>query len=411
MALCGAGLIAALLHALWGPIGLADNGPLPPFNAASFPAIPPTPAAARNGVPEQISCSSAGTCSAALRSYTFDPAPRALLASEINGRWGPAEEISLPAGAAVDGEFGFSQITSVSCPSSLACVAVGQYTDSHGSDQVMSVARGHGVWQRAIELELPANANSTIGDEAADLMSVSCWSIRNCVAVGHYGANSTPSLAMVATDRGGRWGRAVQVKLPPGADTAIGHEIASLWSVACTGTGDCVATGQYNNRDSEPRPMLVTETNGKWARAVTVRAPAGEGAAFVGLGPVACAHRGNCVAIGTDENGDWLLTALQAQGRWTAAPAPPAARGTRWALQSVSCHAAGCVAVGRTGYRDGRVPDRRRRAARLLDTAASPVAATQRRARRPERLPPVSLVPHSQHVRGGRLLLRAVWAT
>lgn len=220
----------------------------------------------------------------------------------------------------------------------------------------MSVARGHGVWQRAIELELPANANSTIGDEAADLMSVSCWSIRNCVAVGHYGANSTPSLAMVATDRGGRWGRAVQVKLPPGADTAIGHEIASLWSVACTGTGDCVATGQYNNRDSEPRPMLVTETNGKWARAVTVRAPAGEGAAFVGLGPVACAHRGSCVAIGTDENGDWLLTALQAQGRWTAAPAPPAARGTRWALQSVFCHAAGCVAVGQRGTATGGYP-------------------------------------------------------
>jgi hypothetical protein len=252
-----------------------------------------------------------------------EPPPSAAVVTEVHGFWGAVDQVVLPAGAAANSEFNFAQINSVSCPSTAACVAVGQYTDGHGSFEGMAVAQSDGVWQRARELELPVNANSTIGDEVADLVSVSCSRPGNCVAVGNYGANTTPSLAMAVTERYGRWGRALQIDLPPGANTSIGHEIASSSSVACTGGGDCVATGQYDDDHNEPLPMVVTETNGRWARAIGIRAPAGATAAAVGLGPVACSSRGKCVGIGFDSNSNWVLTAVEPHGRWTVAPALP----------------------------------------------------------------------------------------
>ena len=271
------------------------------------------------------------------------------VAGETRGRWGAVHPVSLPAGARASEQI--TQLTFVSCPSVGRCVAVGQYVDSHGSFQGMHVAESDGVWQRAGELALPANANPTAGDGTVDLVSVSCPSPGNCVAVGSYGASTTPSLAMATTETHGVWGRAVQIKLPTDANTTLGHEIASMASVTCTSASDCVATGQYNDTPSDAtddaQPMIVTETDGRWARAIRINTPAQATTAQVGFGSIACASRGNCIALGADSQGIPVMV-KETRGRWARATLLPTPRGAGWAFHSVSCRAASCVAVG--GY-------------------------------------------------------------
>ena len=378
------GLIAALLHALWGPLGLRQLIAASDSPAATFPRVFEPPAAAQRGIPSAIACASAGNCVAVVRDEAFGAFfVTANVATETRGRWGAVRAISLPAGAKGSGQI--TQLTSVSCPAIRECVAVGQYLDSRTSFQGMYVAESQGVWRRAGALELPANANPTVGDEAADLTSVSCPSPGNCAAVGHYGASTTPSLAMATTETRGVWGRAVQIKPPAGANTTLGHEIAELGSVTCISSGDCVATGQYNDSHDDAQPMVVTETHGRWARAIRIDLPAQATTAQVGLGSVACASRGNCVALGTFQAayGDQGITVTETRGRWARATVLSAPRGAGWLLKSVSCRAGSCVAAGGYDTATGTYPIVTREsngkwtaplALQLPNTAASKIA-------------------------------------
>ncbi len=204
------------------------------------------------------------------------------------------------------------------------------------------------VWPAASAVALPANVNALPG---ADLGSVACTSVGNCVAVGSYNDQSNTMQAMVVGESGGVWGSASEVALPahtPGTN-------ASLDSVSCPSAGNCVAVGGYNDLSGYQQEMAVVESGGVWKTAVSPQLPVGAGAnprAF--LTSVACASAGNCAAVGiyTDLSGtQQALTVVESAGAWAAAtevtlPGNAAANPHAY-LGSIACPGAGsCVAVG-----------------------------------------------------------------
>src|SRR5216684_937069 len=100
----------------------------------------------------------------------------------------------------------------------------------------------------------------------------------------------------------GSWGRAITV---PGLGALNKGRNAGVLSVSCPSPGYCAAGGYFGNRGSNPyvvssgRGFVVSETNGRWGRAVEVP---GLGVlnrgGNAGVSSVSCASPGNCAAGG-----------------------------------------------------------------------------------------------------------------
>ena len=239
-------------------------------------------------------------------------------------------------------------IESASCASATSCTLAGTYSDNTGVDQAMVVSRSGGHWSRAIELQLPANADAGIGGLAE---SVSCSRAGSCVAVGSYRSNGVFE-GFTAAESGGVWHQAKQVRLPANAATTGG---ASISGVSCTGPGACVLVGNYTDNHGHVRPMVATESKGTWARARELRIPTGASTTGrVLLTSVACPKLGSCAAVGQfdDKSGHARAMAVtESGGTWHQALQlilPKDAAGVPLvSTVSVGCSSAGnCVAVG-----------------------------------------------------------------
>ena len=118
-----------------------------------------------------------------------------VIATQAGGAWGAVEEVLLPVDAALEPDFGY--LSSVSCPPSGPCVAVGSYRESSDNWEAM-LATGL-VLGAAMEIAPPANAAS---NPLAYLHSVSCPSSGPCVAVGGYIDSSGDRQAMAVSGGG-----------------------------------------------------------------------------------------------------------------------------------------------------------------------------------------------------------------
>ncbi len=307
---------------------------------ASLPANASTHPHASLG---SVSCASAGNCTAV--GYYTDRSRHGggLLLTETSGRWAAGVEAALPADTGL-------QLSSVSCVSAGNCTAVGDYSDRSRHEQGLLLTETSGRWAAGVKASLPANART---DRNASLAQVSCASAGNCTAVGHYTDSSGHGGGLLLTETSGRWAAGVEASLP--ADTGT-TTYAQLYSVSCASAGNCSAVGNYIDNSGYGQGLLLTETSGTWAAGVEASMPANRltnRAASVVLGPVSCASAGNCTAVGDypgngSEQGV-LLT--ETSGRWTAGvdAALPADAGTTTYVQlfSVSCASAGnCTAGG-----------------------------------------------------------------
>jgi hypothetical protein len=156
--------------------------------------------------------------------------------------------------------------------------------------------------------------------------------------------------------------------LAPSASAVPLNPAVQLTAMACPSSGNCGALGTYDDGLAESQALLVTETHGKWQRAVEARPPAGAALAPFkasdggGLVDISCPAAGDCLAVGRytgSDNTDHLVLFVETRGRWARgirAPLPPnaarpAAAGSAviddLALAAVSCSSVGnCVAVG-----------------------------------------------------------------
>ena len=297
---------------------------------------------------DSISCARVGDCSAGGQYTAKDGLLEAFVVTESRGRWGRAIEVPGSARLAVTG---FGDISAMSCTRPGDCTAGGGYGvegPSEGASQALVVTERHSQWGTAIEV--PGSGRLDVLGQG-DLESVSCSSPGNCSAGGSYLDGNDNYQAFVVTQRHGRWGQAIEV---PGSARLNAGGIAQIESVSCTGVGDCSAGGDYTSALSQ-QAFVVTETNGRWGRAIEV-----PGSARLNRGgeaeieSVSCARVGDCSAggdyagSGSDISAAFVVT--QSHGRWgRAIEVPGSARLNRAGeaeIDTVSCAAPGDCSAG-----------------------------------------------------------------
>jgi hypothetical protein len=118
------------------------------------------------------------------------PAPR-------RTRWKKPRQLLPPANAGPVPQEYF--ISSLACPKTGSCVAVGDYNDGKNLEHAAITTESAGRWQRAREIHPPAGALSYA---FASLLSVTCDGPGSCLTVGWY---SDIAQAMTLAETGGRW--------------------------------------------------------------------------------------------------------------------------------------------------------------------------------------------------------------
>jgi hypothetical protein len=183
-------------------------------------------------------------------------------------------------------------LSSVACPSTVTCVAVGSYELSGQSAGAGLVLAGSGTAWNPVEAPVPANANS---DPNAALTSVACPSTTSCAAAGSYWSPAG-SQGLLLTGAGTTWTPA-QAPLPTNALTPT-H--ANLESIACPSTRKCAAAGSYfaGVRSGSLEGLVVTGSGTSWTPAEASLPPDGTGSQQVDLDALACPSTTSCVAAG-----------------------------------------------------------------------------------------------------------------
>jgi len=276
---------------------------------------------------------------------------QAMVSADVNGHWSRAVMVRLPSNEAA--AIQSAQLSSVSCPSARACVAVGYYTFGTNIKQGL-ITTGHGTsWATGVAPTLPANA---LLSQDAYLTGVSCPKAGSCTAVGGY--TTGPSLdptgeAMAVTMTRGRWQRAVGIRPPRNAAPSAA---AFLSSVSCAAAGQCVAVGAYTDKALDGEVMAAFESKGKWGQAVPVGLP---GNADVTPQPelyaVSCVNTAFCEAAGdylTRANYEAGFVEAESRGRWHSPveidtlPAGAETKPPLTELGGISCIPGACLAVG-----------------------------------------------------------------
>jgi hypothetical protein len=179
-----------------------------------------------------------GRASALCRSAWIEACDGSMLLTGTDGSW-TAAQAPLPANNAEAG----NTVSAVSCPSVSQCVAVGHYGPSTNGQMGLLLTDSGGSWTAA---EAPLTANGANGGEG-EVPSVSCGAVSQCVAVGAYYDNSGSGYeqGLLLTNSEGSWS-AASAPLPANAQTAYGTYTQGLVSgVSCPSAAQCVAVGNY----------------------------------------------------------------------------------------------------------------------------------------------------------------------
>jgi len=297
-----------------------------------------------------LACHSTGNC-VAVGDYQYGRSGslQAFIAIESRGRWARAFTPRLPTNAASPSS---AQLEAVTCTSNGSCDAVGTYQDPAGNAQTMVVAKPpSGPWGQAIEIASPPNAAA---NPDALMTGIACTAPGSCVTVGNYSVSATQFAAMGAVEVRGAWHRATQIALPRGA---IPGTFTAVTSISCPTASQCLGVGQYPVSATQSRAMAVTESRGRFGRAVPITAvpPDSSPVPSTYLLGVSCRPSGLCLAVGGGRNSAGHSVAMymtRSAGRWRATflgPPRGATSGRRQlsVLYSVSCTGRShCGAVG-----------------------------------------------------------------
>jgi hypothetical protein len=264
------------------------------------------------------------------------------------------------------GANGYAFLESVACPTATSCVAVGNYMDSSDIWQGLIETLSGSSWT-ATEVTLPGSAG---GDPDVQLTSVACPSTASCVAVGSYNG-SAAALPLLVTGSATNW-TATEAPLPANAQPS---QPAYLTSVACPSASSCVAAGGYNAASGgASSELIVTGPAGSASLWTPTQAPLPlNGLSFYHSSSpaVACSSATSCVTAWTYDDTSGAQQGVLESGAgtdWTPSEVPlPANAATSNPTvmlgsgsevgQSLSCSTAACVIVGQyadsSGNTDG----------------------------------------------------------
>ncbi len=86
---------------------------------------------------------------------------------------------------------------------------------------------------------------------------MSCASPGNCAAAGYYSDSSGNYQGFVASERNGRWGKAIEVPGLGALNTGGGVDVSA---VSCAPAGSCAAGGFYTDRRGHSQGFAVNQT-------------------------------------------------------------------------------------------------------------------------------------------------------
>ena len=295
---------------------------------------------------DALSCASAGYCSGA---GDFEPTSgrqRAWVATETNGVWGSA--ITVPGLSRL--ETGDQAVVrGLSCTAPGDCSAGGFYTDSGGIFHPFVINESNGTWHTAINVP---GISTLTPLNTGEIQVLSCDSPGSCSAGGSFQIRNRLSLFTVS-EKAGKWQPAIKL---PGIDSLSKGAFPEFTHMSCTSAGNCSAGGHYGNND---RAFVVTETGGTWAAAQAVRGISITPQGFSDLDGLSCTSAGNCLAVGSYAavigQTQHAFAAFEKDGTWGSAKTIPGIAalntGPGLSLEGVSCGAPGdCSTVG--GYTD-----------------------------------------------------------
>lgn len=274
-----------------------------------------------------VSCASAVACVALGRS--FYPVGYPVPMTELSkGKSWTIRSIPEPLGATT------ASLTSVSCKSSNACVAVGQYTKG---SSVQALAESWNGRNWTINPTPSPNGAST-----SSLDAVACISPATCIAVGNYADADAPNQeGLLSESWNGKSWRLISVPSP--ADSS-----SSLEAVACTSSTACTAVGKFEVFFNSH--TLAESWNGR--RWTILQAADPSSGLAPSLDGVSCASSTACIAVGqfeSDSSSRATVTLSESwNGRvWTIRPTPNLSGALTSSLGAVSCiSSVACIAVG-----------------------------------------------------------------
>ena len=225
-----------------------------------------------------------------------------------------------------------SELTGVSCLSSVSCTAVGWDGATGGANTTLAERWNGTEWS-------PQTTPSPKGAEFSQLEDVSCTSSTSCMAVGIFG---NPLTMIAESWNGTEW----TTQSPP---IPVGAKQTRLYGVYCTSSTACTAVGAYEN-SSGFYGSLIEQWNGTaWSQQ---EAPNPTGASWAALDGVSCSAASACTAVGSFESSS-LNEEVAFAERWNgttwSVQEPPSPNGGVAGSQlfSVSCPSStACTAVG-----------------------------------------------------------------
>jgi hypothetical protein len=236
-----------------------------------------------------------------------------------------------------------SSLTGISCTSTTACSAVGQFV-TWKQLSIVLVERWDGLrWRRERVATPPGYHEGMLND-------IACTSEKSCTAVGETDTNPNVTYSLVEHWNGKTWSLQPLVSSP----------MSDLSGVACPTEHACIAvgTGLLDTGGVVCNQAIATSWNGRaWSTQVLYQPTLDQCTfSFPGLRDVSCPSPGLCTAVGCvggDSSPDEPLAFGLHGATWTDQNPPiPSADG---GFDSVSCAlATACTAVGSNG--DGTAP-------------------------------------------------------
>lgn len=293
-----------------------------------------------------ISCPRIGDC-VAVGSYPKPTANfgRAFVATEVAGTWHQATELKLPPGAASPPQ---AQASAVRCWALGSCLAVGDYLDSTQKVQAMMLTESKGSWHRATEIYPPSDAGPS---PFLSFYALACQHGGQCVIAGEYVNAAGHEIGEGLVVSHGSFLTVENIKPPHNANGIV----VDFDSASCPSATQCVIVGEYSDTAGDYQPFSAVESNDVFKAATEITAvPPNE--VHASIYSVSCTVSGQCVAVGrytnsTGHDQTYVVT-RSASGRWGNAaivrtpPGASTAAGKSAILGAVSCLSHGCVAVG-----------------------------------------------------------------
>jgi hypothetical protein len=333
----------------------------------------PAPSGAKESLLIGVSCLSTSSCTT-VGHYKNSTGTNLMLGERWNGIEWQIQTMPAPSGAKE------SYLSGVSCSSTTACTAVGQYVNSSGVPVTLA-ERWNGT-----EWLVQSTPNPSGEQKGANLAGVSCVTSSACTAVGYYENSAGTILTIAEVWNGTEWKMqtsrndagainmlesvsCVTSTACTAAGTVYGETLVERWNgtewtiqksangaignnstegIFCSTTTTCTAVGYYRSGLSEPRYTLAEGWNGtEWVLQTT---PNPVGAKTSLISQVSCWSSTACDATGSYENsgGGTVPLAEGVNGtQWKvhATTIPSGAKAS--SLAGISCTAVNsCTAVG-----------------------------------------------------------------